>query len=516
MTVEATGIHRAFGGVLALRDASFTARPGEIHALAGENGAGKSTLIKVLCGVLRADAGTVTVSGRVATAFQELSLLPDLTVAENLLLTAPPRGRLGLVRRSHLAAEASRLLSLYGVSEIDPRSPARDLAVSQKQVVELVRVLALEPDVVFLDEPTAALAQREVDWLAGHMRRLRDGGACVVFTSHRWREIERLADRVTVFRNGTHVATRERLTEDEAITLMTGRTLDATYPDVSAIEVGENALTVTGLTSGRLRDVSFDLRKGEILGVGGLAGQGQRDLFLTLFGARKPVAGQLSVGRSRISARRQPPDDGRVVARRAFGAVARRFGVHRTGERWSLRGPKDAIRAGIAYVPEDRKAEGLLLPLSIRDNIALTTLTRRSRAGFIRHQAENAAISDVTGKLAIGAGRATSRAAGELSGGNQQKTVMARWLLTDADVFLLYDVTRGVDAATKHDIYHLIADLARNGKAILFYSSETEEIAHLCHRVLVLREGRIAAELAGPVGDAEEIVAASIRETADA
>ncbi|GAB1823453.1 sugar ABC transporter ATP-binding protein [Herbidospora sp. RD11066] len=507
MTVEATGVHRSFGGVLALRDASFTARPGEIHALAGENGAGKSTLIKVLCGVLRADAGTVTVSGRVATAFQELSLLPDLTVAENLLLGSPPRGRLGLVRRSHLAAEASRVLSLYGVSDIDPRSPARDLAVSQKQVVELVRVLALEPDVVFLDEPTAALASAEVDWLAGHMRRLRDAGACVVFTSHRWKEIERLADRVTVFRNGTHVATRDHLTEGEAITLMTGRTLGTTYPDISAIEVGENALAVTGLTSGRLHDVSFDLRRGEILGVGGLAGQGQRDLFLTLFGARKPAAGLLVVG-------------GQAGASRSSGglsrAVAGRFGVHRADRGWSLRGPKDAIRMGIAYVPEDRKAEGLLLPLSIRDNIALTTLTRRSRAGFIRHQAENAAISGMAEKLAIGAGRATSRAAGELSGGNQQKTVMARWLLTDANVFLLYDVTRGVDAATKHDIYHLIADLARSGKAILFYSSETEEIAHLCHRVLVLREGRIAAELPGPVGDAEKIVAASIRETADA
>nr|WP_062341583.1 sugar ABC transporter ATP-binding protein [Herbidospora sakaeratensis] len=483
MTVVATGVGRAFGGVQALRDASFAARPGEIHALAGENGAGKSTLIKVLCGAIRADTGTVTVEGRIATAFQELSLLPDLTVAENLLLAAPPRGRLGLVRRGRLADEAALVLSRYGATGVDPRSPARDLAVSQKQVVELVRVLAMEPDVVFLDEPTAALAEREVDWLAGHMRRLRDAGACVIFTSHRWREIERLADRVTVFRNGTDVATRERLTEEEAITLMTGRTLGATYPDISGIVPGENALTVSGLTSGRLREVSFELRRGEILGVGGLAGQGQRDLFLTLFGAGKPTAGGLSAGGSRARAVRQP---------------------------------RDAIRAGIAYVPEDRKAEGLLLHLSIRDNVALATLARRSRAGFIRQRAEKAAVSGIAAKLDIGAGRSTAQAAGTLSGGNQQKAVMARWLLTDADVFLLYDVTRGVDAATKHDIYHLIADLARDGKAILFYSSETEEIAGLCHRVLVLREGRIVSELRGPVGDAETIVAASIREPADA
>ncbi|WP_062428614.1 sugar ABC transporter ATP-binding protein [Herbidospora daliensis] len=505
MTVTATGVGRAFGGVQALRDASFAARPGEIHALAGENGAGKSTLIKVLCGAIRADTGTVVVEGRVATAFQELSLLPDLTVAENLLLAAPPRGRLGLVRRSRLADEAALILSRYGASGVDPRSPARDLAVSQKQVVELVRVLALEPDVVFLDEPTAALAEREVDWLAGHMRRLRDAGACVIFTSHRWREIERLADRVTVFRGGTNVATRDRLSEEEAITLMTGRTLGATYPDVSEIVPGESALTVTGLTSGRLREVSFELRRGEILGVGGLAGQGQRDLFLTLFGAGKPAAGRLSVTRA-TGGTAEPVADGRPSAR---AGLLPDWPVR-------LRQPRDAIKAGIAYVPEDRKAEGLLLHLSIRDNIALATLARRSRAGFIRHRAEKAAVSGIAGKLAIGAGRSTAQAAGTLSGGNQQKAVMARWLLTDADVFLLYDVTRGVDAATKHDIYHLIADLARDGKAILFYSSETEEIAGLCHRVLVLREGRIAAELPGPVGDAETIVAASIREPADA
>ncbi|WP_212735368.1 sugar ABC transporter ATP-binding protein [Herbidospora galbida] len=519
----ATGVGRAFGGVQALRDASFAARPGEIHALAGENGAGKSTLIKVLCGAIRADTGTVAVDGRIATAFQELSLLPDLTVAENLLLAAPPRGRLGLVRRGRLRHEAGLVLSRYGATGIDPGSPARDLPVSQRQMVELVRVLASEPDVVFLDEPTAALAEREVDWLAGHMRRLRDAGACVIFTSHRWREIERLADRVTVFRNGTNVATRDRMTEEEAITLMTGRTLGATYPEISAIVPGESALTVTGLTSGRLRDVSFDLRKGEILGIGGLAGQGQRDLFLTLFGAGKPTAGRLSVTRN-THAGREPgttagPDSPSVNPESAPATAGPGRSSHRFAarmERWSARQPKDAIRAGIAYVPEDRKAEGLLLHLSIRDNIALATLARRSRAGFIRHQAEKAAISGIAATLAIGAGRSTSQAAGTLSGGNQQKTVMARWLLTDADVFLLYDVTRGVDAATKHDIYHLIADLARDGKAVLFYSSETEEIAGLCHRVLVLREGRVVTELPGPVGDAETIVAASIREPADA
>ncbi|MBA2890318.1 sugar ABC transporter ATP-binding protein [Nonomuraea soli] len=466
--VRATGVDRAFGGVRALRDASFSARPGEIHALAGENGAGKSTLIKVLCGLVAPDRGRVEVNGRVATAFQELSLLPDLTVAENLLLADPPRGRLGLVRRGRLAPEARRILERFGVDHIDSRAVCADLPVSHRQVVELVRVLATEPRVVFLDEPTAALPDRQVEWLAGHMRRLRDEGCCVIFTSHRWREIERLADRVTVMRNGTHVATREKLAEAEAVTLMSGRTLGAMYPEIPPPATAGPALSFSDPGG-----ISFDLRPGEILGVGGLAGQGQRELFLTLFGAGRPA---------RVTV------DGRPIR---------------------IRRPKDAIRAGlgIAYVPEDRKAEGLFLPLSVRDNITLATLGRRSAAGFVRRGAERAEVAGIVSRLGIAGGGA---AAGTLSGGNQQKVVMARWLLADARVLLLFDVTRGVDAATKHDLYRLVAELARAGKAILYYSSETEEIAHLCHRVLVLREGRVAAELPGPVRDAERIVAAAI------
>jgi len=493
VAVRAEGVHRAFGGVQALLDASFAARPGEIHALAGENGAGKSTLIKVLCGLIGADRGTVEIFGQpmglgvdpaarrrlgVATAFQELSLLPDLTVAENLLLQDPPRGRFGLVRRRHLVPEADAILHRFGVDYLDSGATAAELSVAHRQVVELVRVLAAEPRLVILDEPTAALPDRQVEWLAAHMRRLRDDGCCVIFTSHRWREIEDLADRVTVFRNGAWVATREQLSEAEAVSLMSGRTFERTYPDVTAIPLGDSALRVNDLRSGRLRGVSFDLRRGEILGVGGLAGQGQRDLFLTLFGAQRAGGGSIKVGDQPVT----------------------------------IRSPKDAIRAGmgIAYVPEDRKAEGLFLPLSIRDNIAMATLSRRSRLGFVQRGAERSAIAAIAGQLRIGNGRSAGQAASTLSGGNQQKAVMARWLLTDADVLLLFDVTRGVDAATKHDIYDLVAQLAGQGKAIVFYSSETEEIAGLCHRVLVLREGRIATELAGPIGDSERIVAASI------
>ncbi len=293
----------------------------------------------------------------------------------------------------------------------------------------------------------------------------------MVFTSHRWREIERLADRVTVFRNGTHVATRERLTENEAITLMTGRTLDATYPDISGIEVGENALTVTGLTSGRLSGLSFELHRGEILGVGGLAGQGQRDLFLTLFGARPASAGRLVIGgepgASRSPAEPAPadgiprsPDHGKASG--AFAGVVTRKVRRTDGRRRVVVAGARGCRPGRDRLcprgPQGRRtAAAVVDPRQHRPRHA----GRRSRAGFIRRRVEKAEISGVAADLAIGAGRATSQAAGTLSGGNQQKTVMARWLLADADVYLLYDVTRGVDAATKHDIYHLIAYRAR-------------------------------------------------------
>jgi ribose transport system ATP-binding protein len=496
LALEATGVSRSFGGVQALRGASFAARPGQVHALAGENGAGKSTMIKVLSGVLRPDAGTVRVFGEavrfagpaealrwgIATAFQELSLLPDLTVAENLLLRTPPRGRLGLVRRARFTACAGELLERHGVTDIDPNDPVDELSVAQRQVVEIVRALSSRPRILFLDEPTAALPDREVEWLRGQVVALRDAGGCVVFTSHRWRDIEELADRVTVFRNGTDVASADRLGRDEAVTLMAGRSVDQTYPPLPAARSGEPALRVAGLSAGRLRDVSFTLHRGEVLGVGGLAGQGQRELFLALFGVRPADGGSIEVG-------------GRAVR---------------------LRRPRQAVRAGVALVPEDRKGEGLTLPLSVRDNLTLPVLNRIARAGLLRRARERHLVRTMVDQLQIDTRRPRSQTVRTLSGGNQQKVLLGRWLLTDPAVLLLYDVTRGVDAATKHDIYRLVAQLAKAGKAILLYSSETEEMAHLCHRVLVLREGRLAAELPGPVGDPELIVAAAMREGTDA
>jgi ribose transport system ATP-binding protein len=387
--------------------------------------------------------------------------MPWMTVAENLVLHDAPKGRSGLIRRRSFGEQAERILDSFDVTRVDPNELASNLSVAERQVVEIVRALRQEPEILFLDEPTAALGEKEVAWLFGLVRQVRDAGCCVIFTSHRWREIEDLADHVTVFRNGTDVASRTAFTEDEAVTLMTGRSIDRVYPTPPA---------------SYQRTVPAALEARGLRGTG-LAGQGQRQLFLALFGALRLTHGTVLV-------------DGRPVR---------------------LRRPSDATRAGIALVPEDRKTEGLLLPMSVRDNLSLANLKAIAPYGVVIRKSEQRMVGDIIDRLSIRTSDPSAQAAGTLSGGNQQKVLLGRWLLTAAKVLLLYDVTRGVDAATKHDLYALIVELAQSGHGILMFSSETEEVAHLSHRVLVMREGRIGAELTGGV-DAEAIVAAALKE----
>jgi ribose transport system ATP-binding protein len=335
-----------------------------------------------------------------------------------------------------------------------------------------------EPDVLFLDEPTSALSKREVEWLFALVRKLRDDGTCVIFTSHRWSEVTDIADRITLFRNGTDVGTHEEIGEAEAVKAMTGRDVSTAYPEPSS--AGDDVLLeVRALAAPGLDDVSLTVHAGEIVGVGGLEGQGQRELFSALFGLERPTAGEVCV-------------DGRTLR---------------------LRSPRDAIRAGLAFIPQDRAAEGLLLPMSVRDNLTLPILGRVSHAGVINFPRERGLVDRMARRLAIDGGRVT-QPVGNLSGGNQQKALLGRWLLAESRVLLLYDVTRGVDVATKHDIYDLILELAGEGRAVLLYSSDTEEIAHLCHRVVVMREGALAEELEGPDLDAEEIIGAAFHEHA--
>jgi ribose transport system ATP-binding protein len=478
-------------------DASFSADFGEVHALVGENGAGKSTMIKILSGVLRPDTGALAVKGShvefrsphaaralgVGTVFQELTLMPWMTVAENLFLRNEPQGPAHLIRRRDLASRADDVFAQLGIEGIDPNELPATLSLAHRQIVEIARALLGDPEILFLDEPTSALAEKEVDWLFELVRTLRERGKCVIFTSHRWGEVADLADRITIFRNGEHVATRDHLTEAEAVTLMTGRTIDRMYPERPPVEDDAPAvLEVRDLRGERVNGVSFALRRGEILGVGGLAGQGQRDLFMTLFGARKRAGGETRVN----------------------------------GEVRRIRKPSDAIRLrmGIALVPEDRKTEGLMLPMSVRDNLTLAVLGRVAFHGVLRRATEQAYVRRAVRRLHIQTSRPSVQEVATLSGGNQQKVLIGRWLLAESDTLLLYDITRGVDVGTKHDIYKLMMELVAEGKSLLFYSSETEEMARLCHRVLVMREGRVAAELRGATTDAEAIVAASLSEDA--
>ena len=489
--VEALRLSRSFGGVHALDGASFSAVPGEVHALVGENGAGKSTLIKLLGGRLRPDGGEIRVHGRavemndperahalgVWTVFQELTLLPWMTVAENLLIRREPRGRLGLIDRRRMADEADAILAGLGVRSIDPRALVEDLSLGKRQMVEIVRVIAQKPETILLDEPTSSLGDSEVEWLFGLVRELRAQNSCIIFTSHRWNEITHIADRITIFRNGKDVGTFVEIDEGRAVSLMTGQKLEGLFPKPPALADARPALETRGLTGPGLADVTLALHGGEILGVGGLAGHGHRELFFSLFGAKRTTGGEILVA----------------------------------GQRTRMKSPRDAVRLGVALVPEDRKTEGLLLPMSVGVNLTLAILAKISAMGVLRRRRERGLAEQMIEALKIRTPD-LGNPVGRLSGGNQQKVLLARWLLADSRIVLLYDVTRGVDIATKHEIYELMMRLAGEGRAVLFYSSDAEELAHLCHRVLVMREGRIAAELRAPGVTAEAIVSAAVRE----
>jgi ribose transport system ATP-binding protein len=412
------------------------------------------------------------------TVFQELTLLPWMTVAENLLLRDEPRGALGLIHRRRLSRAADEALARLGIRHVDPDALVEDISLASRQIVEIVRVVIRDPAILFLDEPTSSLGEHEVAWLFDLIRDLRARQKCIVFTSHRWNEIASIADRITIFRNGREVGTYRGIGESEAVTLMTGQRFDTLFPPLPPLPKDEAALVVRDLAAPGLGAVGFTLRRGEILGIGGLTGHGHRELFLSLFGAARL-------------------DRGAILA---------------DGRKLRLKSPRDAIRAGIALVPEDRKIEGLLLPMAVRDNLTLAILRRISRLGVLRAREEWEMTRRLADSLQIKTPSLLNPAGG-LSGGNQQKVLVGRWLLAGSRILLFYDVTRGVDIATKHEIYQLMLRLIGEGRAILFYSSDAEELAHLSHRVLVMREGRIAAELAGTALSAEAIVAAAVRET---
>jgi len=497
--LEVRRVTKAFGATVALNEASFSVVPGEVHALLGENGAGKSTMVKLLAGLLAPDAGEIELFGAtvrlhgpadahrlgVATAFQELTLVRDLTVAENLLMPNAPRGRFGQLRRREGERIVRAHLAALGISELDLRAEIRDLSLAARQKAEIAHALLRRPRLLLLDEPTSSLSGRDIDWLGEQIAALRRSGVTIVFITHRLREVRRFCDRLTVLRNGQTIGTAEVATveDDAVIRMIIGRSLASTFPPRPAAPPGGTvALRGERLSAaGKLQGADFVLHWGEILGIAGLQGMGQQELFLACFGMLPLAAGHIFV-------------DGSEVV---------------------LASPRDAVRSriGVSLVPEDRKAEGLFLRLDGRANVSLPVVRRFARLGLIDQEKERQAVLRALAEVEVDP-RALYTEAGAFSGGNQQKLVMAKWLLAESRILLLFDPTRGVDVGTKHQIYLMMRAFADAGGAILFYSSEIPEIVNMCDRVSVMYGGRVIAEISAQALEEETIMRAALGEAA--
>ena len=497
LTVETAS--KSFPGVKALDRVSLDLRPGEIHALMGENGAGKSTLIKIITGVYQPDEGRIVLEGSerrflhpqeavaagIACIFQELSLMPDLSVADNICITNPPRRR-GLIDRAAQRRIAEAALARAGAEGIHPLAPVASLSLSRRQMVEIAKALAREPKILILDEATSALTAADVQRVFALLKRLRDEGLAIVYISHRMHEIAELADDCSVFRNGQHVATFEAgtKTDVETVTMMIGREISHAFPPktvpatAAATGAGAARLEVRDLCwNERLHHIDLSARAGEVVGIGGLDGQGQREFFFALFGVLRGVSGSVRVDGSIVSAS-------------------------------SPRAAKSA-RSSMALVPEDRKTDGLMLPMAVRENLSFAALDALSRAGVIDRARESEAVQRMVRQLSIKAPDLDD-AVGTLSGGNQQKVVIAKWLLNAPRIILLNDPTRGIDVGTKQEIYLLLRQLAAAGAAVLLYSTDYAELIGCCDRVAVFFDGRIVRWLQGDQLTEHALVASAL------
>jgi len=485
------GLKKYFGGVKALDGVSFSLKEGEIHALVGENGAGKSTLIKILSGVFPYDAGTISLAGHayrpqtpqeakangVQVVHQEFNLLEHLSIAENISIEKFPRNRFGLLDRQELNIRARRALDAIGLKDIDVKAPVSSLGIAHRQLVEIARALQSESRILILDEPTATLTERETKRLFELVTRIKADGVTVVFVSHHLDEVFEICDRVTVFRNGKTIAT-DRIsdtTPDGVVQRMVGRKLAGEMAGAADTHhYGDVALSVQNLcTQANPTDegVSFDLRYGEIVGIAGLVGAGRTEILRGIFGIDPIRSGQ----------------------------------ILRDGQPARFSGPRDAIGSGIGFVTEDRKDEGLILDMPISANISLANMKSVSQSGLLRFATEHRLAGDAAQKLKLKYGK-TSDPASSLSGGNQQKVVLAKWLARDPKVLLLDEPTRGVDVGAKAEIYAILKDLARNGVALLVVSSEMPELMTLADRILVLAEHKVQGSLQRPDFSEENIL----------
>jgi rhamnose transport system ATP-binding protein len=492
--LEALGITKSFGGIRALKGVSLQLFPGEVHALVGENGAGKSTLIKILTGAVQPDSGEIWLRGErlegatpalarslgISVVYQEPALFPDLTVSENLALgreTRRPWHRVGWKARTETA---TTLLSRVG-ARISPHRLAGDLSMPEQQLVEIAKSLDANTSVLILDEPTASLGEQDAENLFRIIEEVRSAGTAVVYISHRFEELFRLAHRVTILRDGNSIETRpmDQTKTDDLIRLMVGRDMDATFPP-SHFSDGEVALEVKDVESAELgvKGVSLVVRRGEILGLAGLVGAGRTQLAEVIFGLA-------------------PMDRGEVLIE---------------GRKAEIHTPSDAVAAGVAYVPEDRRHHGVILGMSVATNTTLASLRQVASRGFLRFEAENERAQEFAGKLRIKTA-STNAPVRNLSGGNQQKVALARWLMTRPKILILDEPTQGIDVGAKAEIYRLMRELAEGGMAILMISSDTTEVLGMSDRIAVMAGGKIAGVLPRPDATPYAVLALALGHT---
>ena len=489
--LELRDVAKSFGAVQALRSGSIRVEAGSIHALVGENGAGKSTLVKVVAGVHRRDSGDFLLDGRnvdfsstadskaagVAVIYQEPTLFPDLSVTENLFMGRQLLGRGRRIDRAAMYAEAERLFAGLGV-RIDPRRPALGLSIADQQIIEIAKAISLDARVLVMDEPTAALSGVEVERLFTVARRLRDEGRALVFISHRFDEVFDLCDTVTVMRDGSYIDTLPiaGTTVERMVELMVGREVGELFPKTPA-PIGDAVLEVRGLTSaGVFHDVSFEVRSGEIVGLAGLVGAGRSEIARAVFGVDGYHSGEVLLGGAAV-----PDHD-----------------------------PRAAIRAGMAFVPEDRRRQGLVIEASVARNVAGVVRTRISRGGLLTTRRENTAAGPWASRLEVKT-NALDADASTMSGGNQQKVVIAKWLATEPRLLIIDEPTRGIDVGTKAEVHRLLSELAGQGMAILMISSELPEVLGMADRVLVVCEGRLTAEMSAAEATPENVMRAATR-----
>jgi inositol transport system ATP-binding protein len=480
------GITKRFPGVLALNDVKLNLRAGTVHSLMGENGAGKSTLMKILAGVYTLDEGQILIDGKqvsitdprsgldhgIAMIHQELSFIPELSAAENIYLGRELRNRAGLVSKHIMAEAAQKVFDRWGI-KILASSLMRDLSVAQAQMVEIAKAIAFDARIIIMDEPTSAITDREVAALHKIIGQLREAGTAIIYITHKMDEVFAISDEITIFRDGAWVSTElsKDMTRDSLISLMVGRELTTLFPKSEA-KIGEVILEVKNLNRGRqVRDVSFNVKRGEILGFAGLMGSGRTEVLETLFGIYGAESGSIKI-------------NGREI---------------------KIREPHQAIAAGIGLLTEDRKKTGIMGVLSVRDNMSVASLSKFTIGGILRKpliekqcEAQRQALSLKTPSL--------NQQIQNLSGGNQQKVLLSRWLLTDPDILIIDEPTRGIDVGAKSEIHRLMSELAKQGKAIIMVSSEMPEILGMSDRVMVMCEGRLVGEVSRKEATQEKIM----------